>query len=344
MMERPSYHLPEEIPFEEVLEALLDDERMLDPRYLYPLSDLAGEDYRRLTAIWDDIEVARRRGIVEDLEQLTETNTLLSFENIFRHAITDGDEQVRFFAIRAIEIFNTDDLIPDFLDILEQDSSDDVRAVTASVLGKYIYRGELDKISNQKQRRIEDALLNIIQSDQPVRIRRSALEAIGYSPRAEAHQEIKRAFQSGDEKWIASALFAMGRSFDHQYDEMVLSRLQHTSPIIRREAIRACGELYLDDAVPIILEMLDDIKEVRKAAIWSLSQIGGEDAGPAINRLLSENLPEDEVELVYQALERLSFFEDGVDISLLDLPYNGVDSEYFEEDELDLPDDAFWVD
>jgi HEAT repeat protein len=343
MMEQAHIPLPEDIPFDDVLEALLDDEQILDPRYLYALSDIAGEDFRRLKEIWKEIDVVRRRGLIEDLEQLTESNTLLSFEKVFRHAIKDEDQQVRFYAVRAIEVFDTDDLVSTFLEILEGDASEDVRAVTASVLGKYIYRGELDKISKEKQQRIENALLEVINSDQPVRVRRRALEAMGYSPRAEAHREIKKAYHSGEEAWIASALFAMGRSYDHQYDEMVLNHLQHTAPEIRKEAVRACGELYLNEAVPIMLDLLDDIAEVRKAAIWSLSQIGGEEAGPAINRLLEENLTKEETELINQALERLSFFENGIDISLFDLPYDEVDVDDFDEDDLDLPDDAYWL-
>jgi HEAT repeat protein len=333
---------PQDIPFDEVISALLDDQQVLDPRYLYPLSDLSGSELRRLWEIWGEIELSRRRGMMEDLERLTETNTLLSFESIFRRALNDRDDQVRFFAARAIETFDTDDLIPDFLEILAEDQSADVRAVTASILGKYIYRGELDKISSQDQEQIEDALLTVLDSDQPDRVRQSALEAMGYSPRPEAHREIQKAYQSGEPAWIASALFAMGRSFDHRYDEMVLEHLQHTSPEIRREAVRACGELYLEDAVPVLLDLLDDLGEVRRAAIWALSQIGGEEAGPAISQLLEGNVSEEEYGLIQEALERLSFLDEGVTMPLFDLPLDEEDQNYVEFDDDFDDEDAYW--
>ncbi len=342
MTEDNPLNQPQEIPFEKVVSALLDDQQVLDPRYLYPLSDLSGSDLRKLWEIWDEIDLDRRRGMMEDLERLTETNTLLSFENIFRRALKDRDDQVRFFAARAIEAFDTDDLIPDFLEILEEDQSADVRAVTASILGKYIYRGELDKISSEDQNQIEEALLTILESDQPDRVRQSALEAMGYSPRPEAHREIEKAYQSGVPEWMASALFAMGRSFDHRYDELVLDNLQHTSPEIRREAVRACGELYLEDAVPVLVDLLDDLGDVRRAAIWALSQIGGEEAGPAINQLLDLSVSEEEYILIQEALERLSFLDEGVSMPLFDLPLDENDHDFSEfEDDFD-DEDAYW--
>ena len=113
-MEESLFSPLEEIPFDEVITALLDGDQVLDPHYLYRLSDISQENLSDLVRIWTEVSVERRRGLIEDLEQLTDTNNLLSFEPIFRYALRDQDDQVRFFATRAIEIFDTDDLIPYF--------------------------------------------------------------------------------------------------------------------------------------------------------------------------------------------------------------------------------------
>ena len=239
-MEEQLFSPPEEIPFEDVLIALLDEDQMFDPIYLNQLSDINQDNLAALVRIWGEVGVERRRGLIEDLDELGESNHLLSFEPIFRIAIKDQDDQVRFFSIRAIEIFDTDDLIPFFLSVLDEEENDDVRAVTTSVLGKYIYRGELDKIDPKIKANIEDKLLEILDGDRPFEIQQRALEAISYSSRPEVKDHILNAYQSELEEWIASAVFAMGRSFDHQYSEMVFDRLQHTSPKIRLEAVRAC--------------------------------------------------------------------------------------------------------
>lgn len=339
-MEEELFTPLDESPFEEVLVALLDDETTLDPRYLYRLSDLNSENLADLSRIWDEIQIVRRRALIEDLEDLAEVNNLLSFEGVFRLALKDPDSQVRFFSTRAIEIFDTDDLIPYFLNVLDTEDSLDVRAVTASVLGKYVYRGELDKIDFKTKTRIEDKLFEILQSDQPDELRRRALEAISFSSREEVRDQILAAYKSENDDWVASAVFAMGRSLDSDYGEMVCDQLSHTSPRIRLEAVRASGELTLENALPIILDLLDDLPEIREAAIWSLGQIGGEDAGPALHGLLEDEISEDEADLIQSALERLDFLEEGLDLSLFIVPQDDDDF----EDDFDEDDDDFILD
>ncbi len=351
----------EELPFEDVLTALMDTEETLDPLLLYRLSDISQENMAALDQIWEMIHLERRRGLIEDLEQLTDNNTLLSFEPIFRRALIDEDEGVRFYATRAIEVFDTDDLIPFFLQVLDQKDSVDLRAVTASVLGKYVYRGELDKISKKLKKQIEDRLFALLDGDHPLEIQRRALEAVSFSSRDEVKDHILAAYEKDLDEWVASALFAMGRSFDLDYSDLVCDKLQHRSPKVRLEAVRACGELALEDAVPVILDLLNDLPEIREAAIWALSQIGGEDAGPAIHGLLDDEVSSDEEELIQQALERLDFLEDGVDMSLFDLQYlddelitddydyqqDGYDDDDFDPDDIGLEDfdidDDLWL-
>lgn len=336
---------PEDLPFDEVVRALLDREQVLDPLYLYRLSDISQSDLSTLKNIWGEIHLDRRRGLVEDLEQLTDSNHLLSFEPVFRLALDDSDEQVRFFAIRAIEVFDTDDLIPFFLSVLTGEYSVDLRAVTASVLGKYVYRGELDKIEKEQQQEIEDHLLTVLDNEGPRKVQRRALEAISFSSREEVRDQILKAYHKDEDEWVASALFAMGRSYDHDYTDLVVEKLQHTSPNIRLEAVRACGELTIEDAVPIILDLLNDLPEIRGAAIWTLSQIGGEEAGPALRDLLEDQITAEEEELIHQALERLDFLEDGIDMSILNLQFD--DDEYILDDydyQQDGYDDEFGLD
>lgn len=322
MNELTDYSLPERYEIEEVIEALLDEQTTLDPKYLYTLSDLRPKQLRKLKEIWDAISVERRRALLEDLEALTEADTLLSYEAVFRFAIEDPDPQVRFYAVRAIEVFDTDDLVSTFLSLLLEDESEDVRAVSASVLGKYVYRGELDKIENEKQRRIVDRLLEVLRSGDTRRVRRRALEAVSYSPRAEVHEEIQDAYQRPEPEWIASALFAMGRSYDMRYREVVEDRLRDESPLVRMEAVRACGELQIEDVHDELLDLLDDVPRVRRAAIWSLSQVGGEGVQYALNRLLEEeHLPAEEIDLIQQALDNLAFTEGSVNYSMFDMPY-----------------------
>ena len=77
---------------------------------------------------------------------------------------------------------------------------------------------------------------------------------------------------------VASAIFAMGRSANDAWEDIVISNLQNQYVDVQEEAVRAAGELELQNAREEILELLDDEgldQDVFLAAIWSLSQIGG---------------------------------------------------------------------
>jgi len=109
---------------------------------------------------------------------------------------------------------------------------------------------------------------------------------------------------------MISALLAMGRSYDSRWATDVLKMLDHLSLKIRLEAVRAAGELEIPDAKPQLLELLeDDDQNVRLAAVWSLSQIGGTGLQQVFESLLQENEDEDEIQAIEDALENLVFNE-----------------------------------
>src|SRR5258708_20575836 len=77
----------------------------------------------------------------------------------------------------------------------------------------------------------------------------------------------------------ASAVFAMGRSFDDKWAPTVLHELGSDEPQMRYEAARAVGELQLNDALPQLADMVaDDDREIMEMAIWAFGEIGGDDA------------------------------------------------------------------
>jgi HEAT repeat protein len=74
----------------------------------------------------------------------------------------------------------------------------------------------------------------------------------------------------------ASALFAMGRSQDGYWLDLLLGELASAEAELRFESARACGQLGDEDAVPELATLADDEdQEVRNAAFTALGQIGG---------------------------------------------------------------------
>lgn len=312
---------PKEIPIERIIAALLDENTIFNPRFFYRLSDINPKDLALLQKTWPKITLWRRQALLEDLEQLGDDDLLLSFESIGRLALNDSDPKVRTSAIRILWDYEASDLLPDYFRILHSDPDAEVRATTAGALGPFVYLGEIEELSEDLHHAVEDHLLEAIAADNEPLVRRRALEAISYSSRPEVPGLIQSAFDSGDKDWMSSALISMGRSADERWDSIVLEMLGHRSSRLRAEAARASGELELSAAAPRLVELAEDgDAEVRQAAIWSLSQVGGEGVRQVLETLWEHTEDEDEVELIEDALDNLAFTEDMQPFAIFDLP------------------------
>ena len=294
--------------FGKLIEALLDFEVPFPPRYLYSLSDLYGDEFAQFQAAWPDLPDWRRQGLLEDLELMFEGDTLLSFESICRLALEDPNSQVRFIALRSLQDYEVKDLIHFFLQLLGGDPDEEIRALAASNLGKYVYLGETERLSPTSLETIENSLLKATQTGESPLVRRRALESLGFSSRGEVPDLIEYAINTQDENWMTSALFAIGRTYDQRWAPNVLKLLDHSSSRIRIEAIRAAGELELADARPHLLDALEaDEPEDRMAAAWSLSQIGGGGLQQIFESLLNKSENDEETEVIEEALDNLVF-------------------------------------
>ncbi len=311
-MAKPSTH--KQIPFQAVVSALLDESKPFPPTYLHRFSDLGQHDLEELRKVWLDINPARREALLEDLEDLADSDTLVSFDDLARLAMKDPDPLVRTTAIRLLWEDQDLKLVPVFSEMMTNDPEEAVRAAAASALGLFVYLGELEEIPSNILREVEDSLLAVASGpDQPI-VRRRAIEALGYSSREEVPALIQAGFESTDPEWLASVLFAMGRSADPRWETAILQNLDHPDIPVRVEAIRAAGQLELAAARLPLLDMLDEREELDDeifvSAIWSLSQIGGDGVRDRLEELVEETEDEDEAEYIDLALENLSFTED----------------------------------
>jgi HEAT repeat protein len=296
--------------FAKTLALLLDNNQPFPPRALYQFSDLAAEDLAALAAAWPQIDATRRCNLLEDLDDLNEANFEVAFDDVFLLGLADESAPVRVAALRSLWESEAPGLMARLIDFLQHDPSEDVRAAAALALGRYVYLGEVDEIPAAQARRVEAALLAVIQSQEPLEVRRRALEAMAYSSQPQVAPLIAEAYAASNERLRVSAVFAMGRSADERWTEPVLAELESVSPELRFEAVRAAGELELEDAVPALTRMTQDGDlQVREAAIWSLGQVGGEAARKALKRSLREAAP-DERDFIRDALDNLDFTDE----------------------------------
>lgn len=296
------------INFSEILASLADTEHPFPPRLLRGFSDLTPRNLRELAEVWPDLPALRKQGILEDLEEITEHDTLVCFDDLARAVITDPDPMVRVLALRLLWECEDSKLVPVITEIMRDDPDEAARATAASLLGRFVYLGELDQVPDAIKIPLIKNLLEVVSGEDLPQVRLRALEALGYSGHARVPDLIRTAYASNNTLWVASALCAMGRSADDQWADLVLDKIDSGDAEIRYEAIRAAGELELTSALDQLFSVLEDEdhdSEIRLAAIWSLSQVGGTEVKEKLEGLLEEAETDEETEWIEKALENL---------------------------------------
>jgi len=321
--------------FSETLRHLQSDEQ-LSMSKLYALSAPTRDDMRAFAEAWPAIHAGRRRHIIENLVEIAEANVRVDFRPIFRHVLDDPDAGVRTMAIDGLWEDEASDLIERFCFLLDNDLSASVRASAAQALGKYVLQAELEELDHEPAERIRVILQDVFYDrSEDVQVRRRALESIAYHDDAGAREIIRSAYEETPHDMQVSAIFAIGRSADPSWSDIILMELDNPSPEIRFEAARAGGELGLRQAVPALLDLLlDPDREIQEAAIWALGQIGGERARDALNLLMQADDP-GLAEAAEEAFAELLLMEGDIGLPLydFDLSENGQREE-METDEL----------
>jgi HEAT repeat protein len=323
--------MAEQTSFQTVLDSLQDTKKEFPKRYLQHFSDIPPLELKTLLEVWPRINPTRKLALLDGLLVLMDSDTLVSFDDLGRALLHDMDGEVRARAIRLLAEADDPKLVDDFVEILKNDVDLPPRLEAASALGEFVLLGELEELDERRYHEVENALMAVAGSNEHASLRRQALEAVGYSSRPEVETLIHSAFERSDPAWVSSALVAMGRSNDEQWSEQVVSMLLNDDPRIRLAAVRAAGELSIETAGPIIISMLldgeEDDDEVIAAGIWSLSQIGGDDARAFLVDMLDKTEDEDITMYLEEALENLDFTEEMDKFGLLELDEDELDED-----------------
>ena len=289
------------IEFERSLEHITG-ETPIKPSLLYGFSVISAEDLNRFQSAWPQIPDERRQQIMKSMVEITEHSFEVSYEPIFIIGLDDDLAEVQALAIEGLWESELPSLIPPLVHLLKTGRTTRVRTTAATALGQYIYLGELEEIDETSYSVAHQALLQTIRNDnEETDVIRRAIEAISFSVAPGIPQIIENAYYNDNELMQVSAIFAMGRHGDtDRWGKLVLTELDNHKSAIRFEAARAAGELQLNSAVPRLIEMIahEADSEIQQNAIWSLGQIGGDEAREALEILL-----ENEDEAIQTAAE-----------------------------------------
>ncbi|MBN1877668.1 MAG: HEAT repeat domain-containing protein [Anaerolineae bacterium] len=289
-------------------ESLEQAHQIPSKKYLRGLSGILEEDVQRLSAAWSNLPLDARRTLTTTLGEMAEVDFVLDFSALFYIALQDEDSEVRTAAIQGLEEEEDIRLIPRLIYILQKDISPLTRAAAAQSLGRFVLLGELNKIRPQAFETISNALITCHQTHQEdLEVRRCALESLAYTEHYGVPELIQAGYADTEEKMRISAVFAMGRSANRRWANIVHRELNNINPEMRYEATRACGELELHETTRDLIQLVEDVdSEVQAAALWSLGQIGGELARRTLERY-TRDANEALQTAAQEALEELEF-------------------------------------
>jgi HEAT repeat protein len=265
------------MPLSDYLEELRNTDAQITSAGLGQLSGLTGEEEREFKDGWGTIPIARRVEVVERLVELGEESAEMDFHSVFCHALNDEEPSVRERSINGL--WETDDrrTIPLLVEKLENDAVDEVRAAAASVLGHFAALADEGKLVDRDIDRVWKALLASLEDDdEPLMVRRRALEAIAPFRSAQIRSWIEWGFDHQEALLRQSALYAMGRSGDTAWLEIIIGELDSDDPGMRFEAANAAREMGEEEPLPHLAELVEDIdSQVSLAALGAIARIGG---------------------------------------------------------------------
>ena len=324
--------MPEQVvDFKTIIEELLDNSKPFSPVHLNRFSDLNPRDLALLEKNWALVNPERRLGLMEDLAEMAEIDVLVTFDAVSRLALADSDARVRAVAVSMYQESDDETILPRLIELAKSDPDSSVRANAVSTLGHYIYMGELEEVSPEALASALEAAQAVYASAAPELVRRRALEALGFSNLAEVPDYIQKAYDTGKRDWMISALFAMGRSADERWHGLVLENLDNDDEEIQFEAVRAAGELSISAARELLIDRIEEgieNDEIRAAAAWSLSQIGGLEVEKVLVEMQENAADDEEASFLEEALDNLAFTNDLAKLDILEV-------DELEEDELD---------
>lgn len=298
----------------DVIENLKNEKVPLKTEFLRTFSDITADDLDLIKSVWAHLSTDRKINLLQHLLALMESDTLISCDEFSIYALEDEDPQVKSHAISLLWENSDLKLIPTFLDLLTNNTNPVVNAAAAIALGKFILLGELEEIPSETAMAVRNALLVKYESTANDFTKQKALESLGYIVGEKVNAMIKNAIKNPTKSWQLSALVAIARSANEDWDKDVVKKLNDTDQDILIEAIKAAGELEITSAKERIIEILDEFssdEEAHLQAILALSKIGGRDVRQIFTELLETSESEEETDLLEIALENMDL-SDGI--------------------------------
>lgn len=299
--------------FDKILATLATDgqknENIVEATLFYGLSDISEAQAKQLKPVWSELPTSYKHKMLVAFNEASEADFDFSYKQVALLGLKDESSLIRAASIDLLwddESVNTMRML---LNLVRTDDAPSVKARGLVALGKFILLGEYEEIPEliayEAQQLAFDMHTDV---SQPLEVRRRALEALSNSSHPQKDKLIQSAYHSPEHLFKVSAVFAMGRTCDEKWEDTLLEELDSDDNEIVYEAVRACGEIGLSSSVRQLGQLLlGDDREIQLMVIWSLGEIGGQQAVDILT-VYEENVEDDDLlEATEDALGVASF-------------------------------------
>jgi HEAT repeat protein len=304
---------------------------------LYKLSNLHGPPLEQMRQSWPELPTEIRQRTALRMVEISEADFEVDFSEVFKICLDDEEPQLRALGIEGLWEDEDVALIRPLIRMLTKDRAPMVREAAAMSLSRFALQAELGHLPPRLADMVWAGLWSTLQDEsQEINIRRRSLESLAYFSRPEVDRAIQLAHRSDEPMMRISAVFAMGRSANEEWGDLLLDELERDDPQMRYEAARASGQLRVAEAVTRLSRLVADPDlEVKMAAVWALGQIGGQEAQRVLQVCIEQG---DEAlrDAAEEALDELDFMDGDMDMPLYDFDMDDED----EEDEIDWEDEV----
>lgn len=275
----------------------------------YGLSDITPEQLKRLEPVWVDLPTSYKHKLLVAFVGASETDFELSYKQIGILGLSDKSALVRATAVDLLWDDESIEAMRLLLKIVRTDEASNVKARALVGLGKFILLGEYEEIPELIAYEAQQLALNLhTDQKQPIEVRRRALEALSNSGHPQKDKLIRNAYHSNEHLLNVSAVFAMGRTCDEKWEDILLDELDSNDNEIAYEAVRACGEIGLSASIQQLgKHLLGDDREIQIMAIWSLGEIGGQQSLDILSSLQENTDDDDLLEIIEDAIAAAGF-------------------------------------
>lgn len=234
-------------------------------------------------------------------------------EAIIVRGLQDSDVENRMIAVQLTSGAVTDTIARELVRLAQEDEIAELRSDALAALGDALQDFVFDDtagfggLSDDGEEWLDVELHQIFSDEtQPESVRIAALCAAARSTKDWVDEELRRAYESGDERWMVAALDGM--SYREDFDRQVLASIGHTSASVRVAAIDAAAVAQIEAAVPLLIRFatghaVDTVERI--AAITALGLFDAPEVESTLDHLRNESNVEiaDAATIALQELE-----------------------------------------